>query len=88
MTTQQHRISSNVNNASLCVSEQDEVVVKVDSTKEVLKMGRWVLAAASEKSTAARAGMTGKSIRTHTLPEGLINDVFIAHSVLREVVTL
>lgn len=34
--------------------------MKVDSTKEVLKMQRWVLAAASERYIAARAGMTGK----------------------------
>lgn len=32
----------------------------MDSTKEVLKMRRWVSAAAYERSIAARAGMTGK----------------------------
>lgn len=45
---------------------QDEVVVKVDSTKEVLKSRRWVSAAASERYTAARAGMTGKKNPLHT----------------------
>lgn len=34
--------------------------MKVDSTKEVLKMRRWVSAAAYERFIAARAGMTGK----------------------------
>lgn len=46
----------------VCVYNQDEVVVKVDSTKEVLKMWRWALAAASERYTAARAGMIGVSV--------------------------
>lgn len=49
----------------LCVFNQAEAVVKVDSTKEVLKMRRWVLAAASERYIAARAGMTGKETSTH-----------------------
>lgn len=40
--------------------KQDEAVVKVDSTKEAMKMPRWVSAEASEKYTAARAGMIGK----------------------------
>lgn len=47
-------------NSSLSLCKQVEVVVKVDSTKEVLKMRRLVLVVASEKYTAARAGMTGK----------------------------
>lgn len=42
------------------VYKQAEAVVKVDSTKEVLKMPRWVSVAASERFTAARAGTTGK----------------------------
>lgn len=45
---------------AFCSYNQDGVVVKVDSTKEVLKMRRWVLAAASVRYTAAKAGMTGK----------------------------
>lgn len=44
-----------------CVSKQDEVVAKVDSTKEVAKKPRWVSAAPFEKYTEARAGMIGKS---------------------------
>lgn len=40
--------------------------MKVDSTKEVLKIRRWVLAAVSERYTAARAGMTGKENLVHT----------------------
>lgn len=39
---------------------QAEVVVKVDSTKEVLKMWRSGLVAARGRYIAARAGMTGK----------------------------
>lgn len=42
--------------------------MKVDSTKEVLKIRRWVLAAASERYTAARAGMTGKRKPVHATP--------------------
>lgn len=60
----------------ICVCHQDEVVVKVDSTKEVLKKRRWVLAAASEKSTAARAGMTGKKLQ-HSLPEDEMNHALL-----------
>lgn len=52
--------------SSSCVYNQDEVVVKVDSTKEVLKKRRWVLDAVSERYTAARAGMTGKKNPAHT----------------------
>lgn len=37
----------------------------MDSTKEVLKMRRWVSAAAYERSIAARAGMTGKKKIVH-----------------------
>lgn len=40
--------------------------MKVDSTKEVLKKRRWVSVAASERYTAARAGMTGKKNLVHT----------------------
>lgn len=40
--------------------KQDEAVVKVDSTKEAMKILRWVSAEASEKYTAAKAGMIGK----------------------------
>lgn len=56
----------NIKNFCLCVYKQDVVEVKVDSTKEVLKKRRWVSAAASEKYTAARAGMTGKKNPAHT----------------------
>lgn len=49
-----------------CVSKQDEVVAKVDSTKEVAKKPRWVSAAPFEKYTEARAGMIGKSDKSST----------------------
>lgn len=51
----------------LFVYKQAEAVVKVDSTKEVLKMPRWVSVAASERFTEARAGTTGKD-KLHTAP--------------------
>lgn len=51
---------------ALCLFNQDEVVVKVDSTKEVLKIRRWVLAVVFERYIAARAGMTGKKNPAHT----------------------
>lgn len=35
---------------------------KVGSTKEVLRMERWASAGAFERSTVARAGMTGMTI--------------------------
>lgn len=47
-------------------SKQDEVVAKVDSTKEVAKKPRWVSAAPFEKYTEARAGMIGKSDKSGT----------------------
>lgn len=47
-------------------SKQDEVVAKVDSTKEVAKKPRWVSAAPFEKYTEARAGMIGKSDKSST----------------------
>lgn len=63
---------SQVAELAFCLFNQDEVVVKVDSTKEVLKMRRWVLAAASVRYTAARAGMTGKKNPAPT-SQGQIN---------------
>lgn len=40
--------------------------MKVDSTKELLRNPRLVLDEASERYTAARAGMTGKKEPAHT----------------------
>lgn len=44
----------------LSVGEQAGAVAKVDSTKEVLRRPKWGSVAASERSTAARAGTTGE----------------------------
>lgn len=41
--------------------------MKVDSTKEVAKMPRWVSAAAFGKYTEARAGMIGKTDKNSTI---------------------